>query len=95
LGPPYQGKVENLSEWYPGKFIKKLTAGLKGQEVYTPQEFRGLLASHIEAIDTCVYRIRSHLKSGLPLDKELIEREVRDIKFWADSILKEMEKVVW
>jgi hypothetical protein len=27
LGPPYQGKVENLSEWYPGKFIEKITKG--------------------------------------------------------------------
>jgi len=67
----------------------------KHGEVYTPTEFRGLLASHVEAIDTCVYRIRDHLKSGLPLDRELISREVKSIEDWAESILEEMKKVTW
>jgi hypothetical protein len=82
-------------KWYPGKFIERLTSKIKGQEVYTPKEFRGLLAAHVEAIDTCIYRIRDHLKSGLPLDRELIKKEVESIKDWSESILKEMEKVVW
>jgi hypothetical protein len=84
-----------MSEWRPGKFIERLTSKLKGQELYSPREFRGILAAYTEAIDTSVHRIREHLETGLPLDKELIEKEVERIKSWADSILKDMEKVVW
>jgi hypothetical protein len=83
--------VKDMGEHWIFKDLKESKSG----EVYTPREFRGLLASHIEAIDTCVYRIREHLKTGLPLDRELISREVKSIKDWAESILEEMKKVTW
>jgi len=64
------------------------------EEVITPRELRGLVAAMTQAIEASTFRLKEHLRTGLPLDKELIRKEFEAINRIAESTLVDLERTI-
>jgi len=66
----------------------------KEGEIITTKEFRGLVSAMSQAIETSAFRISEHLRTGVPLDLELVKREFENIERVARSTLADLKKVI-
>jgi len=79
-----------------GPIRKRLREGrlLKGspENVITPRELRGKIAAMVQAIETSTFRIKEHLRTGAPLNLDLIGSEFNTIERIASTTVKDVEK---
>jgi len=63
------------------------------ENIMTPQEFRGMLAAMVQAMEASTFRIKEQLRTGLPLNLDLIGSELMTIERVVSTTLEDVEKV--
>ena len=64
----------------PKRKEKESSTAKKPNEVMTVREFRGMVVTMSQAIETSTFRLGEHFRTGLPLDRELIRSEFEAIE---------------
>jgi len=94
----FPGEIKAYEEWKKADLKDAIEVALdrgEQKEIFTPREFRGILSTNVGAIETSCYRILEHLRTGVPLDRELIERELQNMERILGSLSENFRKVQW